>query len=180
MKPENQDYEMNIDRLGTNGEGVGRVDGFTVFVKGALAGERVLVKVVKVARTYAYGKLLHIIQKSPLRIEPRCPYFKSCGGCQLQHLTYDAQLDYKTEKVRDALERIGHLRDVTVHPAIGMDEPWNYRNKAQFPVGLVKGRPALGFYAARSHDLINIEQCPIQHEVINRVVGLMRKFFGML
>ena len=181
MKPEipvtkNQDYEMNIDRLGTNGEGVGRVDGFTVFVEGALAGERVLVKIVKIARTYAYGKLLHIIQKSSHRIEPRCPYFKACGGCQLQHLTYDAQLDYKTEKVRDALERIGHLRDVTVHPAIGMDEPWNYRNKAQFPVGSVKGRPALGFYAARSHNLINIEQCPIQHEVINRVVSLMREF----
>ena len=181
MKPEipvtkNQDYEMNIERLGTNGEGVGRVDGFTVFVEGALAGERVLVKIVKIARTYAYGKLLHIIQKSSHRIEPRCPYFKACGGCQLQHLTYDAQLDYKTEKVRDALERIGHLKDVTVRPAIGMDEPWKYRNKAQFPVGSVKGRPALGFYAARSHNLINIEQCPIQHEVINRVVSLMREF----
>jgi 23S rRNA (uracil1939-C5)-methyltransferase len=181
MRPEipvikNQDYEMNIDRLGTNGEGVGRVDGFTVFVEGALAGERVLVKIVRIARAYAYGKLLDILQNSPLRIEPWCPYFKACGGCQLQHLTYDAQLDYKTEKVRDALERIGHLRDVTVHPAIGMDEPWNYRNKAQFPVGLVKGRPVLGFYAARSHNLINIEQCPIQHEVINRVMCLMREF----
>ena len=172
----NKDYEMNIDNLGANGEGVGRIQGFTVFVEGALAGERVLVKIVKVARNYAYGKLLHIIQRSPHRIEPQCPHYKACGGCQLQHLSYAVQLEYKTQQVRDALERIGHLKNVLVHPTIGMDEPWRYRNKAQFPVGLVKDQLTLGFYAARSHNLIAIEQCPIQHGISGKVTTLIRKF----
>src|SRR5690554_1799782 len=91
----NNEYEMNIDGLGSNGEGVGRIQGFTVFVEGALAGERVLVKIVKVTKNYAYGKLIHIIQRSPDRVEPRCPHFRSCGGCQLQHLSYEEQLKYK-------------------------------------------------------------------------------------
>jgi len=171
----NKEYEMNIDNLGTNGEGIGRIDGFTVFVEGALPGERVLIKAVKVTKSYAYGKLLHIIQKSAYRVEPKCPYFKYCGGCQLQHLSYENQLEYKTQLVKDALERIGHLENAKVLPAIGMDDPWKYRNKAQFPVGLINGKAALGFYAPRSHNLINIDVCPIQHDIINKVTELTRK-----
>jgi 23S rRNA (uracil1939-C5)-methyltransferase len=172
----NEDYEINIDSLGSFGEGVGRIQGFTVFVEGALPGERVLIKIVKVAKSHAYGKLLHIIQKSPERVEPKCPFFKYCGGCQLQHLSYEGQLKYKTQLVRDAFERIGHLENVKVLPAIGMDEPWRYRNKAQFSVGLIEGKPAIGFYAPRSHNLINIDVCPIQHDIINRVTELVRKY----
>jgi 23S rRNA (uracil1939-C5)-methyltransferase len=172
----NEDYEINIDSLGSFGEGVGRIQGFTVFVEGALPGERVLIKIVKVAKSHAYGKLLHIIQKSPERVEPKCPFFKYCGGCQLQHLSYEGQLKYKTQLVRDAFERIGHLENVKVLPAIGMDGPWRYRNKAQFPVGLIEGKPAIGFYAPRSHNLINIDVCPIQHDIINRVTELVRKY----
>ncbi len=172
----NKDYEMNIDNLGASGEGVGRIQGFTVFVEGALPNERVLVKIVKIAKTYAYGKLLNIIQKSPDRVEPKCPYFKFCGGCQLQHMSYEAQLEYKAQLVKDALERIGHLENVEVLPAIGMDEPWKYRNKAQFPAGLIEGKPVLGFYMARSHRLVNIEDCPIQHDVNEKVTALVRKF----
>jgi 23S rRNA (uracil1939-C5)-methyltransferase len=174
----NKDYEMNIDSLGTNGEGVGRIQGFTVFVEGALAGERVSVKIVKVAKSYAYGKLLHIIQKSPSRNEPQCPHFKTCGGCQLQHLSYEAQLDYKTQQVKDALERIGHLENIQVNPAMGMEDPWRYRNKAQFPIGLVKDQLTVGFYAARSHNLIGIDQCPIQHGINEKVTALVRKFIN--
>mgnify|MGYP000297486471 CR=1 FL=1 len=172
----NKDYEMNIDSLGSSGEGVGRIQGFAVFVEGALPGERVLVKIVKVAKSYAYGKLLHIIQKSPDRVEPRCPYFRACGGCQLQHLSYEGQLKYKSQLVRDALERIGGLNNVEVLPAIGMEEPWRYRNKAQYPVGMIKNKLALGFYAARSHNLIDINDCPIQHEINEKVTSLVRKF----
>lgn len=172
----NKEYEMNIDSLGASGEGVGRIQGFTVFVEGALPGERVLVKIVKVAKKYAYGKLMHLIQKSVNRVEPKCPYFKFCGGCQLQHMSYDAQLEYKTRQVKDALERIGRFKDVNVLPAIGMDQPWKYRNKAQFPAGLIDGKPALGFFMARSHRLINIEDCPIQHDISEKVTALVRKF----
>jgi 23S rRNA (uracil1939-C5)-methyltransferase len=174
----NKDYEMNIDGLGSKGEGVGRIQGFTVFVEGALTGERVLVKIVKVTKSYAYGKLLHIIQRSPDRVEPRCPHFKACGGCQLQHLSYEGQLKFKTQIVKDALERLGHLENVTVHPTIGMEDSWHYRNKAQFPVGLVKDKVTLGFYAPRSHNLIGIDNCAIQHSVNEKVIDLVRKFIN--
>ena len=172
----NKDYEMNIDSLGSNGEGVGRIQGFAVFVEGALPKERVLVKIVKVAKNYAFGKLLHIIQKSVQRVEPKCPYFNVCGGCQLQHLSYESQLEYKAQQVKDALERIGHLENVEVLPTIGMDEPWKYRNKAQFPAGMVKNKPVLGFYMARSHNLVEINDCPIQHDINEKVTTLVRKF----
>jgi 23S rRNA (uracil1939-C5)-methyltransferase len=174
----NKDYEMNIDSLGSTGEGVGRIKGFTVFVEGALPGERILVKIVKVTKNFAYGKLLHIIQRSEKRTEPPCPYFKACGGCHLQHLSYEGQLEYKRQRVEDALERIGHLKDVKVQPALGMEVPWKYRNKAQFPTGLVDGRPELGLYRARSHQLIPIKDCPIQHDINEKVMVLVRKFIN--
>ena len=172
----NRDYEINIDSLGSKGEGVGRIQGFTIFVEGALPKERVLVKIVKTAKSYAYAKLLHIIQKSTKRVEPKCPYFKMCGGCQLQHLSYGGQLEYKTQQVKDALERIGHLKNVEVLPTLGMEEPWKYRNKAQFPASMVKGKPVLGFYMARSHNLIEIKDCPIQHDINGKVTALVHKY----
>ena len=174
----NEEYEMNIDNLGSNGEGVGRIDGFTIFVDGALAGERIKVKILKVAKNYAYGKLVHLIQKVSHRTEPRCPHFKHCGGCQLQHLSYEGQLAYKTQLVQDALKRIGGLKGISVHPAIGMVDPWRYRNKVQFPIGFVRNQLALGFYAPRSHDLVDIDQCPIQHSINDTVNSLIRKFIN--
>lgn len=174
----NQEYEMNIDNLGSNGEGVGRIDGFTIFVDGALPGERIKVKILKVAKNYAYGKIIHLIQKAAHRTEPSCPYYHHCGGCQLQHISYEGQLRYKTQSVQDALTRIGGFKDITVHPAIGMEDPWHYRNKVQFPIGYVQNKPALGFYAPRSHDLVDIDQCPIQHSINDTVNSLMRKFIN--
>ncbi len=172
----NQEVEIDIENIGSNGEGIGRVEGFAVFVEGAIAGERVQVKILKVAKNYAYGKLMHLIQRSPDRIEPSCPHYKRCGGCQLQHLSYDAQLSYKTQQVKDAFQRIGGLPDILVHPTIGMEDPWRYRNKAQFPIGFIRDQLALGFYAPRSHDLVDIDKCPIQHGINDKVTSIVRAF----
>jgi len=174
----NEDYEMNIENMGVNGEGIGRIDGFTVFVEGALPGERVKVKIVKVTKSFAYGKLLKIIQASGDRVEPPCPHAKRCGGCQLQHLSYESQLKFKTQLVKDALERIGKLEGVVVKDTLGMEHPWKYRNKAQYPVGLVKGKLAIGFFAPRSHDIINLEQCDIQHGINEKVIEIFRRFIN--
>ena len=172
----NNEYEMQIDNLGVNGEGVGRIEGFTIFVEGGLPGERVLVKILRVEKRHAYGKLLRILDASDKRIKARCPYFKRCGGCQLQHLSYDAQLSFKRQLVIDAFERIGNLKGVTVKETIGMDNPWEYRNKAQFPVGLVKDELTIGFYAARSHDIVGIDSCDIQHNINNELLDLVKRF----
>src|SRR5690554_8061565 len=113
---------------------------------------------------------------SDKRIKARCPYFKRCGGCQLQHLSYDAQLSFKRQLVIDAFERIGNLKGVTVKETIGMDNPWEYRNKAQFPVRLVKDELTIGFYAARSHDIVGIDSCDIQHNINNELLDLVKRF----
>lgn len=164
----NEEYIADIVGLGHDGEGVGRVNGFTLFIQGALPGEKVRAKVLKVKKQYGYGKLLEIIEASPDRIDAPCPIYKQCGGCQLQHLSYDAQLRWKRQLVIDNLERIGKLRvagagaesgmragaeaagvgagrgdaeaaGIVVHPTLGMSDPWRYRNKAQVPIGLAVG-----------------------------------------
>lgn len=174
----NQEYEINIEDLGNNGEGIGRVDGYTVFVEGALPGERVKVLMVKTKKHYGYGKLRGILKPSPDRVAPACPVAAQCGGCQLQHLSYDAQLDFKTKKVKDHLERIGGFFGVEVLPALGMEDPWRYRNKAQFPVGGKTGEPEIGFYAKRSHRIIDTPVCMLQNEVNDRIVKIIRTFLS--
>ena len=134
----NQDYIIEITSQTHEGMGVGKIDGFTVFVEGAIIGEKVKVKIVKVLKHYSFGKLLEILISSPYRINPPCSVVKRCGGCQLQHMNYECQLKYKTQIVKDAVERIGGLKDIIIHDTIGMKEPWYYRNKAQFPVGMNK------------------------------------------
>ena len=124
----NREYELTISDLGINGEGIGRIDGFALFVVGALPGESVRVKVIKISKNYGYAKLLEVISPSSERVVPPCPYFGRCGGCNLQHLSYAAQLEYKTKAVRDALIRIGGVIDPKVHQTIGMENPWRYRN----------------------------------------------------
>lgn len=172
----NNEYEMKIDALGSNGEGIGRIDGFTVFVEGALPEERVRVLIVKVKKNYGYGKLLEILTPSAERREPICPVAKQCGGCQLQHLSYAGELAYKTKTVQDVLERIAGIHDVTVKPVIGMQEPWRYRNKAQFPVGKGKDGCAIGFYAKRSHRIVDTERCFLQHEWNDEIIRIVRDF----
>lgn len=174
----NKTYEIKIAALGSNGEGIGRIEGYTVFVEGALLPETCLVLIVKTRKHFGYGKLLEILSPSPDRREPCCPVAKQCGGCQLQHLSYAAQLAYKTKEVQDDLERIGGITDVTVRPAIGMEEPWRYRNKAQFPVGQGKDGCAIGFYAKRSHRIVDTKQCFLQNERNDAIVALVRDFLN--
>ena len=160
---------VEITGLGSSGEGVGKVDGFTVFVKGALSGETVEVILDKVKKNYATGKLLKILEVSPDRVEPRCKVYENCGGCQLQHLEYNAQLKGKDQQVKDALTRIGHLENIEYLPIIGEKDPWYYRNKMQFPVASNNGEIAIGCYAAATHQVIGVDDCLIQNEANNKI-----------
>ena len=172
----NRDYEIKIDNLGMNGEGVGRIDGYTIFVSGALPGETVRIKVVKVERNYGFGKQLEVLIPSKDRVKPKCRFSGRCGGCQLQHMSYGLQLDFKKQMVKDALERIGGIDDPVIYDTIGMEDPWGYRNKMQFPVGLQKDKLAIGFYAPRSHNIIDIDSCHIQHEINDQIVQIVRNY----
>jgi len=172
----NADYIMTIDNMGYEGEGVGKIDNFTVFVAGAVVGEKVKIKIVKVSKNFAFGKLLEIIEASPSRIEPVCSIYKGCGGCNIQHIDYKAQLDFKTNRVMQVINRIGKLEKVLIHPTLGVENPYNYRNKVQLPVSNKNGAVSIGFYAARSHDIINMETCHIQDKVADIVVKLTRQW----
>ncbi|MDF2532335.1 MAG: rRNA (uracil-5-)-methyltransferase RumA, partial [Clostridia bacterium] len=155
--------------------GVGRVEGFTVFVEGALPEETVIAKIVKIQKTFAYGKLIEIDRQSQSRVTPSCGIVSKCGGCQLQHLDYKAQLHNKTQMVKDVMERIGGFKDLLIHDAIGMEDPWRYRNKAQFPVGFTKD-VVIGFYANRSHDIIDTDKCVIQDKLNDKVIKVFKEY----
>ena len=172
----NQTYTMSITDIGTNGEGIGRIDGYTVFVEGALPEEVIKVLIVKTKKHFGYGKLLEILEPSPHRVTPACPVAAKCGGCQLQHLSYEGQLAFKTKKAKDHLERIGGFSGISVGYAKGMEEPWRYRNKAQFPVGGKTGEPEIGFYAKRSHRIIDTPVCMLQNKINDQIVKIIRAF----
>ena len=173
-------YEITIRTLGTSGEGVGRAADFTVFVPDALPGERVLARIDEVKKTYARGKLVEVLEKSPERTEPPCPIYDSCGGCQLQHLSYGGQLHWKRQQVVDAVERIGGLSGIEVLPVLGAKEPWLYRNKMQFPVGKKRGKTVIGCFAKGSHDIIDTRDCRIQKDGNNTIVNVMREIVERL
>lgn len=160
---------VTIHGIGSSGEGVGRVDDFTVFVPFALPGETVKVSINMVKKTYATGKLIDIVTPADNRIEPTCELYGVCGGCQLQHITYEGQLSLKTQKVKDVIERIGHQNPDLVKPALGPKEPWAYRNKMQMPVGGARGDIQMGFYAMGSHDIVQGTNCPIQADGNNSI-----------
>lgn len=166
---------MEITGLTSEGMGVGRIEGFTVFVEGALPEEAVVVKIVKLQKTFAYGKLLSINRQSKSRVAPECDLMKHCGGCQLQHLDYKEQLNNKTQMVKDVLERIGKLKDIEVNDTIGMERPWRYRNKAQFPIGF-SDDVVIGFYANHSHDIIDTDRCVIQDEINDKIIELFKEY----
>lgn len=195
--PVNKNDEVMLDIIGMTheGEGVGRVEGFTLFVQGALPGEKVRAKVLKTKKQYGYAKLLNLVEASSARIAAPCEIYDQCGGCQLQHMDYAAQLAWKRQLVVDNLERIGKLQvsggaaggdaeaaqtdGIVVRPTLGMDEPWRYRNKAQVPIGVTEGGLVGGFYARGSHRIIDMETCLIQHEdnddVVRKVKGIGRE-----
>ncbi|OQP11559.1 23S rRNA (uracil(1939)-C(5))-methyltransferase RlmD [Geobacillus thermoleovorans] len=171
----NEYYDVVFTDLTHDGLGVAKVDGFPLFVKNALPGERANVKVVKVKKGYGYGRLVELYEPSPDRIEPPCPVYRQCGGCQLQHLSYEGQLKAKEKQVKEVLARIGKLDGVTVHPVIGMKNPWRYRNKAQVPVGEREGGLVAGFYKERSHEIIDMDACLIQQEKNDDVVQAVKR-----
>ncbi|MBP1930097.1 23S rRNA (uracil(1939)-C(5))-methyltransferase RlmD [Ammoniphilus resinae] len=171
----NQEVELEIIDLTHEGTGVGRVEGFTLFVPQAIPGEYVKAKVLKLKKNYGYAKLLEIIRESPERVQPPCPIYEQCGGCALQHMSYAEQLRQKTGIVEDNLRRIGKIDHAVIHPTIGMEEPWRYRNKAQVPIGEQEGGLIGGFYSQGSHRIIDMEACLIQHEKNDEVVQQVKK-----
>ncbi len=172
----NRNYVAEITGMTHEGQGVGRIEGLAVFIDGALEGEQVETRIIKLNKTYAVGKLVAVLKPSPDRAEPFCSAYRRCGGCNLQHMDYNAQLAFKKKLVRDNLERIGGLKDILVHETIGMEKPLNYRNKAQYPVAEVNGSVITGFYAARSHEVIDSEECGIQDIESDRVRKVVRQF----
>ena len=167
----NDDIELRIDSLGSEGQGVGRYEGMAVFVPFALPNELVKAHIIKVAKNYAVGKLIKVIEPSKVRREPRCSSFTRCGGCNLMHMDYAAQLEYKRDLVENAFARIAKIEGVHVENTIGMDEPYHYRNKAAFPFAMVDGRMCFGFFAPRSHRLIPIDGCFIEQEPLYNVAS---------
>lgn len=169
---------LEIEDCGIDGEGIGKADGFTVFVKDAVIGDTVRAKIMKAKKNYGYGRLMEVLKPSPYRVKPRCACARQCGGCQIQALAYEKQLEFKEDKVRNHLERIGGFTEIPMEPIIGMEEPFHYRNKAQFPVGRNKdGKIVTGFYAGRTHTIIDNRDCvlgvPRNKEVLDRVIAYM-------
>ena len=175
-----RNYIVEIMSLGHSSEGVGRFEDFTVFVPGALVGEQVDVRITEVKKSYAKGVISKIVRKSPDRQEPSCEIYEKCGGCQLQHLGYAAQLKVKRQQVVDAVERIGKQKSVQIFPTIGAENPWNYRNKMQFPIGQQKKQVVIGCFAQSSHEIVDTKNCRIQEEVNNDIANAMREIVQKL
>ena len=157
---------VKIEDYGNDGEGIGRADGYTLFVKDAVVGDTVEAQITLPKKNYAFARAVKVVEPSPDRIDPPCPVCRQCGGCQIQTLSYEAQLRFKDKKVRGNLQRIGgfspEILDKVMEPIIGMDDPWRYRNKAQYPIGTSRdGKPVAGFYAGRTHDIIAEDDCLI-------------------
>ncbi len=178
----NEMVRVTIEDIGTNGEGIGKVDGYTLFIKDAIIGDVIEAKVMKAKKNYGYARLMKIITPSEYRVEPPvCPLARKCGGCQIQEMEYGRQLQFKEDKVRENLMRIGGLTEAllaeTMEPIIGMEHPYAYRNKAQFPFGTDKnGHPITGFYAGRTHDIIANTDCALGVPVNQDILKIMLRF----
>lgn len=203
----NQEFELTIEDMGNEGEGIGHIDGMAVFVKDTVPGDVARIKLIKVKKNYAYGRLIEVIHPSAYRVNPICPHARRCGGCTMMHVSYEKQLAWKQDKVKNCLQRIGGIADIEgkMEPIIGMDEDSipadgldfssegirkgeisdqkedfpaiRYRNKAQFPVRTDKeGRLAIGFYAGRTHSVIDTDRCYLQDEVNDEIIKRLRRF----
>ncbi len=163
-QPGNPALEIEITAINQEGQGIGRLDGLAVFVPATIPGDLAQIRMASQRSNYAIGRLLKVLRPSPDRIASACPQAADCGGCSLQIMTYPAQLHHKQQQVADALTRIGHVADIErlLRPIIGMDQPWQYRSKVQFPVAGTAAAPEIGFYASRSHQVIHAPLCPVQ------------------
>ena len=186
MEYKKNDYvTVTIDDIGTDGEGIGKVDGFTLFIKDAVIGDTVEAKIIKSKKHYAYARLEKVITPSPFRVEPKCAFHRQCGGCQIQALSYEKQLEFKQQKIRNNLIRIGGFDpdyvDQRMEHIVGMEEPFYYRNKAQYPVGTDRdGNVITGFYAGRTHNIISNTDCclgaPDNKQILEVILDWMRRY----
>ncbi|MDD7740534.1 MAG: 23S rRNA (uracil(1939)-C(5))-methyltransferase RlmD [Fusicatenibacter sp.] len=165
---------VTIEDMGHDGEGIGKTEGYTLFVKDTVIGDVAEVKIMKAKKYYAYARLMKIIKPSPHRVEPVCPVARACGGCQLQMLDYQEQLRFKENKIRNNLQRIGGFTEIPMEPIVGMEYPFRYRNKAQFPVGTDKnGKLITGFYAGRTHQIMENRNCYLGVEENETILNLI-------
>ena len=177
MLSKNKEYVVDIVDIGQGGVGVGKYEGFTVFVEGGLIQDKVKVRINKSKKNYAVGDIVEIIEKSPFRVDRICSDdLKDCGGCQIQELDYNKQLELKTNEVKQVISRIGKLENVEIHETIGMQSPCRYRNKAQFPIQNINGSTAIGFYKKKSHDVIPTDMCVIQHDINDKIIKIIKTY----
>ena len=176
----NKEYIVEIIDNGFEGEGIAKIDNYTIFVEGAIKGEKCRILILKITSSHAFAKIVEIIEKSEYRCDPDCCTYKRCGGCSMRHIDYDKTLDIKQEKVQNLINK-SLSNDITVKSVLGMGNPYNYRNKAQYPVGTDKnGRPVFGVFAKRTHEIIPVQECQIQkkisYEIADFVLDQMDKF----
>ena len=173
-----KEYILNIEALGYEGEGIAKIDGYPVFIPGALIDEKVKVRIIKVKKNFAYGKLIEILEESDERRVPNCRNYNVCGGCTSQHLSYEGQLNFKFGRVKDCIKKIGGLDDSIVKYPIVMNNIYRYRNKVQLPVGMVNENLAIGFFSEKSHEIIDIDTCLLQDEESEEIISIIRKWMN--
>ncbi len=177
----NEEVVLTIEDISDSGEGIGKAEGYTVFVKDAVIGDVIRARIIKAKKNYGFGRLLEVLEPSSDRVTPLCPVARQCGGCHLQAISYKKQLEFKENKVRNHLKRIGGFEEINMEPIISMDIPWHYRNKAQFPIGRGKdGHIIAGFYAGRTHMIMENLDCalgiPVNKEILEMVIGHMETY----
>ncbi|WP_342599095.1 23S rRNA (uracil(1939)-C(5))-methyltransferase RlmD [Psychrobacillus sp. FSL H8-0483] len=170
----NDRITVHIEDLTHDGAGVAKVDGYPLFIQGGLPNETAEVHVLKTLKNYGFAKLMNIVEPSPFRVEAPCPVFAECGGCQLQHMTYEGQLKWKESMVRNVMQRIGKI-DAPVLPVKGMEKPWEYRNKSQIPFSLEDGQVLAGFYQTKSHRIADTNTCLIQTDEADRLLRAVKE-----
>ncbi len=177
MLSKNKEYVVDLVDIGQGGVGLGKYEGFTVFIEGGLIQDKVKVIISKSKKNYAVGDIVEILEKSPFRVDRICSDdLKDCGGCQIQELDYNKQLELKTNEVKQVISRIGKLENVEIHETIGMQSPCRYRNKAQFPIQNINGSTAIGFYKKKSHDVIPTDMCVIQHDINDKIIKIIKTY----
>ncbi len=178
MIEKNNYYDIEIYTMGADGEGIGKIEDIVVFVPNTVEGDKLKVKIIKVKKNYAIGKIEEIIKPSVHRGDIECDIYNKCGGCNLLHLKYNKQLEYKKEKVEDVIKRVGKIQNFKINNTIPMDIPKYYRNKVQFPAGKVNGELRFGFYRRKSHDVVPVKKCLIQNEVTEKIVETVENFLN--
>lgn len=173
----NEEYVVTIEDTGTGGEGIAKIDGYTLFVKDAVRGDRCRVRITKAHTGFAYARLIEVLEASPYRVEPLCPVAKRCGGCKVMAVSYEEQLRFKENKIKNNLEKIGKVSGFEYYPIIGMEEPYHYRNKAQFPIGVGRnGAIISGFYAGRTHVIVENDKCFLGVAENEKILAIIKRF----